>query len=164
MQFGFDFKLIQQQGKRASQLSCPSCGTCAQPKMAIIKDGIEIDSCAPCEGIWFDQHELSKLVTNASISKVHTARNTALNISISSILSSWFSWARLIYRYLLFCACLSDGKLMSYISVDLPTSNSSNHRFGDLFYEPFIVGLIWVGSGVICRYLDFLACHGGVSQ
>jgi len=41
-------------------MNCPKCGT-AELK-AITIDGVEVDQCATCSGLWFDRRELGDLL------------------------------------------------------------------------------------------------------
>jgi Zn-finger nucleic acid-binding protein len=49
--------------------SCPTCGqpnvldcpVCAQPMKVATHEGLRLDSCANCKGVWFDHHELSAI-------------------------------------------------------------------------------------------------------
>lgn len=42
-------------GQPLPTLSCPACG---QPMQRMEKDGILLDQCAPCRGVWFDIGEI----------------------------------------------------------------------------------------------------------
>lgn len=49
--------------------SCPTCGhanvldcpVCARPMQVAAHEGLRLDSCSHCKGIWFDHHELSAI-------------------------------------------------------------------------------------------------------
>ena len=40
------------------ELDCPSCGIAMQ---AAVHDGIQLDVCQKCKGVWFDRHELAEI-------------------------------------------------------------------------------------------------------
>ena len=49
---------------------CPTCGqpnvldcpVCARPMQVAAHEGLRLDSCSKCKGIWFDHHELSAVL------------------------------------------------------------------------------------------------------
>ncbi len=40
-------------------MNCPKCD---QPLSPLVMDGVEVDTCSVCEGIWFDKAELGQLL------------------------------------------------------------------------------------------------------
>jgi len=44
--------------RKASGMDCPKCKA---PMMIVEYEGVELDYCAACEGVWFDRDELEQL-------------------------------------------------------------------------------------------------------
>jgi len=72
-----------------SAASCPTCGqpnlldcpVCEQTMQVASYEGLRLDSCARCKGIWFDHHELSaiwKLELNAALNRHRDRTGSAL--------------------------------------------------------------------------------------
>lgn len=53
------------------------CPTCPEVKLVISdRQGIEIDYCPDCRGVWLDRGELDKLIEKSTATQTqHTARN-----------------------------------------------------------------------------------------
>jgi Zn-finger nucleic acid-binding protein len=43
---------------RDNTLECPECG---RPLTGVVRDGVRLDVCQPCRGVWFDHHELDAI-------------------------------------------------------------------------------------------------------
>jgi len=56
------------------RLLCPSCQEILVP---VDRDGIEIDYCPHCRGVWLDRGELDKILERASARVPYTARPSA---------------------------------------------------------------------------------------
>ena len=58
---------------RRDEESCAACGNqnridcpeCARPMHRVTHDGVTVDVCTRCRGVWFDEHELSAIWTVA---------------------------------------------------------------------------------------------------
>lgn len=64
---------------------CPACGApnkincpdCRRPTRRITHEGIALDVCTSCRGVWFDRHELSAIWTLALCSAVEGRRDNS---------------------------------------------------------------------------------------
>ncbi|MCB1582298.1 MAG: zf-TFIIB domain-containing protein [Marinicella sp.] len=54
-------EVLKSQESIQSELACPACHQLLFRK---IVDGIELDSCEQCSGIWFDAKELNQIIRN----------------------------------------------------------------------------------------------------
>ena len=63
-----------------SAAACPTCGhenrldcpVCQQPMRVALHDGLRLDTCSHCKGVWFDHHELAaiwKLEVEAAVAR-----------------------------------------------------------------------------------------------
>lgn len=60
-------------------MNCPNCNV---PLVMSVKQGVEIDYCPQCRGIWLDRGELNKIIelVASDIQDVfHSPRNTLIN-------------------------------------------------------------------------------------
>jgi hypothetical protein len=60
-------------------MNCPNCNV---PLVMSVKQGVEIDYCPQCRGIWLDRGELNKiieLVASDVQNEFHSPRNTFTN-------------------------------------------------------------------------------------
>src|SRR5687768_12380383 len=56
---------------RSPKMECP---TCAQTLVMATREGIEIDYCPTCRGVWLDRGELDKIIERSAVAFAATGR------------------------------------------------------------------------------------------
>ena len=83
-------------------VACPACGwknrldcpTCQKPLERIERDGLTLDACRPCRGVWFDNHELAQIWNLEMRRNVPTVRQSDGSMVVADyFLLDAFLWA-----------------------------------------------------------------------
>ena len=83
-------------------VACPACGwknrldcpTCQKPLERIERDGLTLDACRPCRGVWFDNHELAQIWNLEMRRNVPTVRQSDGSMVVANhFLLDAFLWA-----------------------------------------------------------------------
>ena len=60
---------------------CPKCKTATLVKSTLSGEGLVLDRCPECKGLWFDESELSKVLGNKATRYFNVPVNAAVNYS-----------------------------------------------------------------------------------
>lgn len=81
---------------------CPACGwenqldcpVCQKPLDRIERDGLALDACRPCRGVWFDNHELAQIWNMEIRRNLPTVRHADGSLTVADVfLLDAFLWA-----------------------------------------------------------------------
>lgn len=74
-----------------NQLDCPAC---QKPLDRIERDGLALDACKPCRGVWFDNHEIAQIWNLEMRRNLPTVRQSDGSMTVADIfLLDAFLWA-----------------------------------------------------------------------
>jgi len=82
--------------------SCPACGwknrldcpICQKTLDRIEKDGLTLDACKPCRGVWFDNHEIAQIWNLEIRRNLPTVQQSDGSVTVADIfLLDAFLWA-----------------------------------------------------------------------
>lgn len=77
--------------RNPEQLAAMPCPVCRVPLAMSDRQGIEIDYCPQCRGVWLDRGELDKIIERSLAQAVHAQQPAAPTVPQSYMQQTWGS-------------------------------------------------------------------------